>query len=63
MEMKFLSGRAIKIVSLVLTAILFMVPYIDKNCSSNLILILSGITLTLYIVAAVFEEKRKTGRW
>lgn len=61
--LKFLSAEKIKVTSLILTAVLFVIPYIYKNCYNNLILILSGITLTLYIVSAVFEEYKKTGCW
>lgn len=61
--MKIKGFKKIKIVSLVITGILFIIPYVDEKYSGSVVLVLSGITLTIYIVAAVLEQREKTGHW
>lgn len=61
--MKFVNWKNVKILALVATCILFIIPYTNKSFSNNFILVLSGVALTIYIIAAVFEEQKKTGHW
>lgn len=61
--MNFVNWKNIKILALVATCILFIIPYTNKSFSNNFILVLSGVALTIYIIAAVFEERKKTGHW
>ena len=61
--MKFVNWKNVKILALVATCILFIIPYANKSFSNNFILVLSGVALTIYIIVAVFEEKKKTGHW
>lgn len=61
--MKFVKWKSIKILALIATGILFIIPYTNKSFSNNFTLVLSGVALTIYIIAAVFEERKKTGHW